>query len=85
MPCHGPIRNIGVVERRLKRLVFDEGPLLRIELRLELRQVQLEPLLALPEIRRAGMIGAVREPKRDIPRSCRTGNTSITRLVEGAS
>ena len=59
---HAPIGDVGVVERRLERLVFDQQPLIRVEGGVRGLQPPLEPAPALPNVGRARIVRAVGEP-----------------------
>src|SRR5580704_787196 len=56
-----------MVKSWLKRLVLDQQLLTRAQLCMQRREVLFEPVLALPNIRRAGIVGPIREPQRDVP------------------
>ena len=66
---HAPIGNIGMVERRLKGLIFHQHRLLRRQRGVDFRQPLGKPLLALADMALTGEIGAVRKPKREILRA----------------
>src|SRR5262249_61401326 len=67
MQRHAPVGDVGVIERRLERLVLDEEPLVAFEQRMSRAQVLLEPLLARADALRARIIPSVREPERRVP------------------
>src|SRR5262249_10516349 len=80
---HAPIRDVGVVEGRLERFVLDEQALRRIDVRVDGAEILLEPLLAPADVRRAGIVRAVREPERGVPAADRPRDcTAVARVPE---
>src|SRR5580658_5003627 len=63
---HTPVGNIRVIERRLKRLVFDEQALGGGQLGMAGPQVVLKPAFALPDVGRSRIVGPVGEPHGDV-------------------
>src|ERR1700674_3704325 len=63
---HPPVGDVGVIERRLERLVLYQDELIRSELGVYLPKPVFKPSPALADVRRARIIGAVSEPERDI-------------------
>jgi hypothetical protein len=55
-----------MIEGGLEGLVFDKETLTWVQLAMRIAQRGFEPLLALPDIRGAGIVGPVGEPQRDI-------------------
>ena len=66
---HAPVGNVGVVEGGLEGLVFDEQPLIGRQVLVCGTERVLQPLDALAHGLRAGIVGAVGKPERDIARA----------------
>ncbi|SPE38951.1 hypothetical protein SBA3_300009 [Candidatus Sulfopaludibacter sp. SbA3] len=66
---HAPVGDIGVVERRLEGLVLHQHALIAGELPVGGAQAIHEPLAAMTDILRAGIIGPIGEPQRKVAAS----------------
>ena len=66
---HAPVGDVGVIESRLEGLVFDQQALARSERLVGTHERLLQPLDALADALRAGVVGAVGQPERDIARA----------------
>src|ERR1035438_6873986 len=60
---HAPIRDVGVIEGRLERLVLDQQALVRLQIAVRFHKALFEPAPAMPDIGRARIAGAIREPQ----------------------
>ena len=63
---HAPVGDVGVIKRRLKRLVLDQQPLRRRQAVVGGAQGLLQPADALADALRAGIVRAVGQPQGDI-------------------
>src|ERR1700728_1046604 len=64
---HAPIGDVGMVESGLERLVLEQKALPRGQGDMRLLQPGAEPLLALSNICRARVVGAVAKPQGIVP------------------
>ena len=80
---HAPVGDVGVIEGRLEGLVFDEQALVGREVVVSGAQRLFKPADALADALRAGIIGAVGQPKRDVARAERLADLDgIEHVIE---
>src|SRR5215469_4502107 len=83
---HAPVGDVGVVEGGFERLVFEQQALARLERRVNLAQGFLEKSDARANALRAGVVGAVGKPGRDVARAERAGDgDAIEYVVDSAA
>src|SRR5580704_1422716 len=71
---HAPIGDVGMVESRFERLVLNKKSLSRRQSLMRFLQKLGEPLLALPNICRSRIVGAVGKPHGDVAAMETTGD-----------
>ena len=64
-----PVRNVGVVERRLEELVLEHEPLLAGQAGVDLLQRLLQAVLAAAQVGLAGVVRALGEPDLEVARA----------------
>ena len=76
-----PVRDVGVVERRLEELVLQHQPLVPADLGVDLGEALGQPLLAGQDVGLAGVVGAVREPDLQVARAGRVHHLDAVEVV----
>jgi len=80
---HSPVGDIGVIEGRFERFVFDQKTLPRLERAMNFPHALCKILDPLADILRTGVIRTVGEPRREIPRTQKVGDfDAIQNVIE---